>query len=193
MLLLVAVPVGIAVLLVLWEAHAFTNNRPLPSDKIRHTFNVIRAWTERLGFWLARLLNPMYYFDFFMPYLRPYIDAIKRIVVAMMPNHFPGYHFLKGFFTEYHGYIAALITFLAGAYYLFQHEEVCTLIMIQFQSRPWIFWVNFGGTIVVILLLAAVMDLMEKQPVLEKQQPVLEKQPLKTPKSPKTPKTLKYT
>lgn len=147
-------PVGIAVFLVIWEAHAFTNNRPLPSDKIRLAFNIIRGWTERLGFWFARLLNPMYYVDFFMPYLRPYIDAIKRLVVAMMPDHFPGYHFFKGFFAEYHGYIAALVIFLVGAYLTLQHEEIMT----QFETRPWMFGVIFGVT----TIWAAFMHLLAK-------------------------------
>ena len=96
--------------LVVWEVRAERSGQPLPSAGIRLCLDTIRRWTETFGLWIARLLNPLYYLEFVLPYLRPYFEAVKRIVVACSPVAVPGYFFLRGFFKEHHGWLTMAVS-----------------------------------------------------------------------------------
>jgi hypothetical protein len=62
-----------------------------------------------LGLWMARVLNPLYYLNMLRPYWEPYAEAVERLFRVLVTDKIPGYYFLKGFFSEYYGYITTIL------------------------------------------------------------------------------------
>jgi len=100
--------------LIYWEASVQSqidegnHTRTLPSVVLYRWCVILRIWTEALGFWVARVFNPLYWLEHFFTYFRPYVNAVKRLLKAVVPMYFTGYYFLKGFFTEYYGWLAII-------------------------------------------------------------------------------------
>lgn len=86
------------------------------------------------GYWLARIFNPFYYLEKILPYLRPYGQAIYRLIVAMMPDRVPGttpsrselfggYYFCQGFLAEHYGKVLLGLVGLTSSIFVFMYEE----------------------------------------------------------------------
>lgn len=90
------------------------DNVKLLSETLHEWVAMFQSLSESIGFWLARVVNPMFYLEKLWPCFRPYIDSLHRLWTALAPNTVPFYYFLKGFFKEYYGAISIGIYGILG-------------------------------------------------------------------------------
>lgn len=74
---------------------------PLPSAVVAQCAHWVQKVLTSCGYWLARLLNPLYYLRKLLPWLEPVWNAVVRLVKATgWLDHPPFYHFFSGFFAS---------------------------------------------------------------------------------------------
>ena len=126
-------------------------NVRLPSEILFDWMETFRRWGGFFGFWLARLLNPMYYCSLIIPYLEDYWHAIIRLCIACLPRRPPFYDFISGFFQEVYGHIDMLFYFVLAATMAWWYQINHLWLMEQFMLfKPW--FVGISLTLVALLL-----------------------------------------
>lgn len=91
--------------LTIWETKVFQQREAgfeveLPSEKIWKFMEWAREWSYVLGRIIARYVNPLYYVRQFWPHIKLYFLSAQRLIVSMLPPVFPGWSFVKGFFSN---------------------------------------------------------------------------------------------
>ena len=120
--------------LVAWEVYATTHGIKQPSVWLEETLGVLRLFSEQLGVWCARLMNPFYYLDELAPYIRPYLDAQARLLWSCRPVTIPGWFFIRGFISEYYGGMIVIFTPLIFMYWLNPGYDTSTPYTILYIS-----------------------------------------------------------
>jgi uncharacterized membrane protein YdbT with pleckstrin-like domain len=69
---------------------------------------------------MARVLNPFYYIEHFLPTIKRYFEAFIRIVKAFIPDNCNfNVGFIKGFFSEWYGYVTMALVLICICIYVY--------------------------------------------------------------------------
>jgi len=168
---------------VIWEMIAYKHNRERsPSVMLNKLFDWFRKISESIGFWVARVINPIYYIKKLIPYLRhlePFLNALYRLLKVTFFRAPPGYYFFKGFFTEYYGYISAFIScvlVILGVYYYAEYWNEFVLALSnenfyktmsfsnEYKLYAVIFYCVLASSISYLLYVSYSIDLRKEEP-----------------------------
>lgn len=102
---------------VVLEVRAQQRGSDLPSQRINLFLQWFHEISKTVEPWVARMIDPFFYVEKILPYLRPCTRASQSLWNTLKPDAFPGYYFISGFFFEYHGLIGTGILSFVFLYF----------------------------------------------------------------------------